>query len=363
MEIGNSANPIGIDNEEIPRIADGDATAADGAVACTQDIELAEEPAGTGYSLARPAAAAVLNSFVAVDPVSIRLVAELPRIAASASTVVVRGETGVGKDAVAALVHYLGPHPEEPFLRLDCLSIPRDLIDTELFGCDPFAGTNGPKRGRLELAAGGTVVLDEVAALPLSVQARLLRVIEEKRFERRGGSMNVPVGARIVALSSVDLECAVARRTFREDLYYRLNIAPILVPPLRERPADIRPLADAFLARLAEIHRKPYLRFSPAARQVLESYAYPGNVRELRQLVLAAVACAKGPEITDGDLPGYVRETSASVRPANLSLEQVEREHIVQVLHYTRGKKTTAAKVLGISRKTLLEKRKRYGLL
>ncbi len=318
--------------------------------------------AGEGRAASQAVQAAVAG-FIAADPASVHLLNEIRRIAASASTVLVRGESGVGKDLIASLIHYLGPRPEEPLVKIDCSSLPHELVESELFGYErgAFTGAQQMKRGRLELAAEGTLVLDEVAALTLPMQAKLLRVIEEKRFERLGGTRSIAVPARMIALTNVDLEHAVARHAFREDLYYRLNVIPIVVPPLRERPGDIRPLAEAFLARLTEMHRRSTMTFEPAAMAALVAYSWPGNVRELRNVLERAAVLASGPELILQDLPGYVREAAAA-GAAKLSLEQLERAYIAEILDYTRGKKTLAAKILGISRKTLLEKRKRYGL-
>ncbi len=291
--------------------------------------------------------------WVAADPASLRVLAQAQVLANAASSVLIRGENGVGKSLLAQLVHYLGPHADEPLLSLDCAALPPEMLERELFGSE--AG----KYGRLEMAGGGTLVLGEVAALPMPVQARLLRVVDERRFE--GGGATRTTAARIIALTTVDLERAVARRTFREDLYFRLNVAPLLLPPLRERPGDIAPLAEHFLRQFADVHRKPRMTFSQAAIAVLETYSYPGNVRELRNLVERAVAYGAAPELLVQDLPPHLRDAAPSGRK-KMSLEELERQHIAEVLDYTRGKKTVAAHILGISRKTLLEKRKRYGL-
>jgi DNA-binding NtrC family response regulator len=275
--------------------------------------------------------------------------------------VLVRGESGTGKSLLASVLHYLGLHAEAPLVNIDCASLPRQLLEAELFGSenDGYHGPVQPKIGRLELAGPGTIVLDEVAALTMPMQAKLLRVIDEKRFERVGGMRSIEARARVVALTSVDLEHAVARRTFREDLYYRLNVVPVAMPGLRDRPGDILPMAEYFLARLGEVHRKPRLSFAPAAMAALEHYAYPGNVGELRSIVERAIVCGAPPELGPQDLPAHV-SSAAPARKA--SLEEMERAYIAEVLEFTQGKKTMAAQILGISRKTLLEKRKRYGL-
>jgi two-component system response regulator AtoC len=300
--------------------------------------------------------------YVTADPASIRLLEQAEKVALSGSTVLVRGESGTGKDLLASLLHYLGPNRDAALVKIDCASLPLELVESELFGYErgAFTGAIQMKRGRLELAGNGTLVLDEVAALTMPMQAKLLRVIDEKRFERLGGTRPIAVEARIIALTNVDLERAVMRRTFREDLYYRLNVIPLVVPPLRERPGDIRPLAEHFLAQLTEVHRKPRMAISTAAMAALVAYSYPGNVRELRNLLERAVIYAGAPEILPQDLPGHVRQASGGGK--KMSLEQLERAYIAEVLDFTHGKKTMAAGILGISRKTLLEKRKRYGL-
>ena len=323
-------------------------------------VEITESPL-----MARPKrspVAAVLESWVAADPASIRLLQELHGIAASTSTVLVRGESGVGKDLLASIIHYLGAQKDEPLVKIDCASLPAELLESELFGYEKgaFTGATHTKVGRLEIAGSGTIVLDEIAALTMPMQAKLLRVIDEKKFERLGGVKSVAVNARIIALTNVDLERAVARRTFREDLYYRLNVIPIAVPALRERRADVRPLAEHFLSQLAIVHRKPKMNFAPATIEALQAYSYPGNVRELRNIVERAVVTGSGPEILPQDLPAHVREAGPATK--KMSLEELERGYIAEVLDFTRGKKTMAAQILGISRKTLLEKRKRYGL-
>jgi transcriptional regulator with PAS, ATPase and Fis domain len=328
-------------------------------------ITLPETAAVEAATPARPAnpAGAILQSWVAADPVSIHLLQDIGGIAASASTVLVRGEGGTGKDLLASIIHYLGPHPEAPLLKIDCAGLPRELLEVELFGYESGAFPGGQtKAGKLELAGQGTIVLDEIAALTMPMQAKLLRVIDEKRFERVGGMRSIPVSARVVALTAIDLEHAVARHTIREDLYYRLNVVPVLLPALRDRRGDIRPLAEHFLARLSEIHRKPRLNFAPAAMAALENYSYHGNVRELRGMVESAVINGAPPEILPQDLPPCVRDAAPASAERKLSLEAMERAHIADVLQFTQGKKTRAAQILGISRKTLLEKRKRYGL-
>src|SRR3954465_7987821 len=299
--------------------------------------------------------------FVARDAKSLALLRQVEKVAPTGATILIRGESGTGKDLLAELIHFLSTRAGEPFVKIDCAALPHELVESELFGYEKgaFTGATEMKRGRLEFAGAGTLVLDEIAALSMPAQAKLLRVIEERKFDRLGGSKPVSVEARLVALTNVDLEHAVARRTFREDLYYRLNVVPLAVPALRERPGDIAPLALHLLAQLAEVHRKPAPKFSSAALRALQQYAFPGNVRELRNIIERAVVYGNGPEILVEDLPAHVAGATAGGKQ---TLEQLERAYIAEVLEFTHGKKAQAAGILGISRKTLLEKRKRYGL-
>ena len=302
----------------------------------------------------------ILSSWVAADSLSLGLLEKARRVAASASTVLIRGESGTGKDLLASLIHYLGAGRDEPLIKIDCASLPRELMESELFGYErgAFTGAVQAKRGRLELAGAGTLVLDEIAVLTPAMQAKLLRVLEEKRFEHLGGNRPINLSARVIALTNADLEKAVADGAFRQDLFYRLNVIPLVVPPLRERPGDVRPLIEHFLPLLGELHRRPHRKLSASALALLEAYDYPGNVRELRNFLERALVQGQGLEITPADLPQRVREST----PRKMTLEELERSYIAEVLDATRGKKSRAAEILGISRKTLLEKRKRYGL-
>jgi transcriptional regulator with PAS, ATPase and Fis domain len=298
---------------------------------------------------------------VAVDPASQRLVEQIKKLANGNAVVLLRGETGVGKNLIASLLHYLGPHPYEPMIRIDTASLPQEFLESELFGYEKgvFSGATHPKRGCLELAGAGTVILSEVAALTMPMQAKLLRVIEQREFVRLGGENPIRLQAQILALTNVDLERAVARRSFREDLYYRLTISSLVVPPLRERPDDIAPLAEHFLAQLAQVHRRPKPSLTANAVRALLAFSFPGNVRQLRNILSSIFVKTTRLEIGEEDLPSFLRQGNG--RPM-MTLEQLERTYIAEVLAATRGKKSKAAEILGISRKTLLEKRKRYRL-
>jgi transcriptional regulator with PAS, ATPase and Fis domain len=295
---------------------------------------------------------------VAADAATMRVIQEARSIARTLSTVLIRGESGTGKNLLAWILHALSPRADRPLVRVDCASLPPDLTESELFGQEFISG----RHGRLEMAAGGMLVLDEVSALSIPAQAKLLRAIEERRFERLGGAHSIGIDTRVVALTTSNLEQAVSRRAFREDLYYRLNVIPVVVPPLRERRADIRPLTIYFLDRYTDMNRRARMIVGPAVVAALEGYAWPGNVRELRNVIERSVLNASGTEIALTDLPQPVRDCAAGAIHNKMSLEDMERSYIAEVLEHTRGKKTLAARILGISRKTLLEKRKRYGL-
>jgi DNA-binding NtrC family response regulator len=239
-------------------------------------------------------------------------------------------------------------------------------VESELFGHErgAFTGAVARKPGRLEMAQGGTIALDEVAALAPALQAKLLRVLEERTFERLGGTETLHMDARIMALTNTDLPKAVAAGRFREDLFFRLNVLAIAVPSLRERRGDIAALAAHFLARLGAVHGRADASLDPAARKLLESYAWPGNVRELKNAIEHALIFATGPVLRAEDFPQILQAAgTAHVASGLKSLEDLEREAVKATLDQTHYKIARAAEILGISRKTLLEKRKRYGLL
>ncbi|HXX18809.1 MAG TPA: sigma-54 dependent transcriptional regulator [Candidatus Acidoferrum sp.] len=304
--------------------------------------------------------------WIAADPASLRVLEIAEKIADTATTLLITGESGTGKDQLARWIHEHGSRRDAPFLKIDCASLPAELVESELFGHErgAFTGAVARKPGRFELAQGGTVVLDEVAALAPGMQAKLLRVLEERTFERLGGSETLRMDARLMALTNTDLAKAVSSGRFREDLFFRLNVLAIPVPPLRERKADIGPLAGHFLARLGPLHGRIGADLDPEAKQLLESYLWPGNVRELKNAVEHALVFAKEPLLHSEDFPQIMKSASSSQGLAgNLkSLEEIEREAIKATLEAVRYKIGEAAQILGISRKTLLEKRKKYGL-
>jgi len=305
--------------------------------------------------------------WIAADPVSLGVLEIAEKTAATATTLLITGESGTGKDQLARWIHQRGPRCDAPFLKIDCASLPGELVESELFGHErgAFTGAVARKSGRMEMAQGGTIVLDEVASLAPGIQAKLLRVLEERTFERLGGTETLKMEARLMALTNTDLPKAVATGRFREDLLFRLNVLAIQVPPLRDRRADIPLLAGHFLARLAPVHGRPGAAIDPAAMRLLEGYSWPGNVRELKNSIEHALVFSKDELLAISDFPEIL---SASARPAGSlgrlrTIADAEREIIAATLEATRYKIAQAAEILGISRKTLLEKRKKYGLL
>jgi DNA-binding NtrC family response regulator len=302
--------------------------------------------------------------WIAHDPASQHVLEMARKVAETSTTILITGESGTGKDQLARLIHELGPRRDAPYLKIDCASLPQELVESELFGHErgAFTGAVERKLGRLEMAGAGTIVLDEVAALSTSIQAKLLRVLEERSFERLGGTETLGIEARLIALTNADLQRAVTARRFREDLYFRLSVLAIHVPALRERRADIVPLSEHMLARLAAVHGRDGASLSEAARNVLERYDWPGNIRELKNAIERGLIFGKGAALSPEDLPEGIRAGDAGAIAGMRSLEEMEREVIQKTLEGTHYKITRAAEILGISRKTLLDKRKKYGL-
>src|SRR5437868_14643429 len=308
------------------------------------------------------------NRFIAQSRVMRALVDQVRRFARTDSNVLIAGETGTGKNAVAQELHARSPRAAAPFVTVDCAAMSATLIDSELFGHERGAFTHAltARAGRFEAAAGGTVFLDAVTELPLEAQGKLLRIVEDKRVERLGGSIPITVTARIVASADASVEDLVVSGAFRSDLYHRLRVLPILVPPLRERPDDVLPLARYFLRRAAQSASREPPALSRDAAAALRDYAWPGNVRELRHAIERAVQTSDGGSIILEHLPPEILEAPALGTDAALArrptLDDVEARYIVATLKHTRGNQTDAAQILGISRKALWEKRKRYGI-
>jgi len=299
----------------------------------------------------------------------------IDRVAPTDSTVLILGESGTGKELVARAIHAKSRRREGPFVPVNCGAIPEELLESELFGYErgAFTGATRSKPGRFELAHGGTIFLDEIAEMSPKLQVKLLRILQERRVERLGSERAVPVDIRIIAATNKNLEKEVAEGRFREDLYFRLNVIPIQLPPLRERKEDIPILAEYFLARFCEREELPPKKLSKGALQRLIEYHWPGNVRELENLMERLVILTEGEIIEEKDLPEHIRATPSvsDLTPGKFpaegfslprALREFERDLILRALEISGGVKSRAAKLLGIKRTTLIEKMKRLGL-
>lgn len=282
------------------------------------------------------------------------------RVATTDANVLVTGESGVGKDALAFYIHAKSKRASESFVKIDCGTLPSGLLEAELFGYErgAFTGATEEKPGRLEASHRGTLVLDEIAHLSNDSQAKLLRVIETREFERLGGRKTIKVDARLIALTNVDLTDAVRRQHFREDLYYRLHVVQIEVPPLRDRREDLPELAQSFASAYSAKHGRKANDLSAEAVAMLRDYQFPGNVRELANIIERAVIVSNGDHIDVDNLPEPIRAAVGvqRLRGQLRSLAEVEAEYVAEILEGTNGNKTEAARILGISRKNLYEK-------
>jgi NtrC-family two-component system response regulator AlgB len=297
-----------------------------------------------------------------LGPQSRKLAELAAQVADSDATVLLTGESGTGKSMLAAYIHRLSPRKDGPFVEVACTTLSEHLLESELFGHvrGSFTGAFKDKPGRLEAAHGGTVFLDEIGDLPLALQVKLLRFLQEKTFERVGGAETIEINARILAATNQNLEQFVREKRFREDLYYRLNVIEIRVPPLRDRLGEIVPLAEYFIERSAQTHQRPALKLAEEARGALCGYSWPGNIRELKNLIERAVVLSRGDTITLSDLPDKVLATSRR-EDQGLTLEDLARRHIQLVLEQAVTLEE-AADLLGINVATLWRKRRKYGL-
>jgi Nif-specific regulatory protein len=316
--------------------------------------------------------------WIAVSPAMDRLMVQLQRLAQTRSVVLIRGESGVGKEVVARELHRRSPHAKGPFVAVNCAALAPTLLESELFGHEKGAFTGASERsiGRFELAEGGTIFLDEIGELPLELQAKLLRVLDGHPFERVGGSKSIQSNARVLAATNRDLEEAVREKDFREDLYFRLRVIELMIPPLRERTEDILPLAEYFLERFLQQSGQGPRGFSPEAVAAMTQHRWPGNVRELKNAVERAWVLCVDDRIAPADLALDLRTPGApSPALSNLSeptviadsisgelvpLEEIERRYILRVLEATHGNKSRASAILGIERSTLDRKLKRF---
>lgn len=292
----------------------------------------------------------------------------IAQVSRSDATVLIRGETGTGKELVAHAVHYAGARAAKPFVKVNSSALPESLIESELFGHEKgaFTGATERRRGRFEMAHGGTLFLDEVGDLPPTTQVRLLRVLAEGEFERVGGSETLRTDARVIAATHKDLEAACQENSFRSDLYYRLNVFPIYLPPLRERKSDIPLLIDHFLAKFAERNTKVVKRISTPAIDMLMAYHWPGNIRELENALERAVLVAEGEVVHAHHLPATLQtaESSGTVFRGTLpdAVARLERAHIEDALKVTRGRAAKAAKLLGLTERQIGVRIQKYGI-
>ena len=291
------------------------------------------------------------------------------RVAPSNATVLIRGESGTGKELIARAIHFNSPRAGGPLVNLNCAALPEQLLESELFGHEKgaFTGAVAQRKGRFERADGGSIFLDEIGDLSPALQVKLLRVLQERQFERVGGNKTIGANVRVMAATHRDLEQAMRDGTFRDDLYYRLNVVTIQIPPLRERREDIPLLLEHFLRKFAEKNRRDVTGLTAAARDALLKYDYPGNVRELENIIERAVLLCRGRVIDLEDLPATVRpgrRGPSEPLPKDLPgvLADIERQAIESALERTGGIQTQAAEALGISERVLRYKMKKYGL-
>jgi len=292
-------------------------------------------------------------------------------VADSDATVLIRGESGTGKELVTNMIHAMSSRAGGPLIKINCAAIPESLLEDELFGHEKgaFTGAETMRKGRFELAHRGTLFLDEIAEMSMHLQAKLLRVIQEQQFERIGGTETLSVDVRLLASTNRDLEELVRKGKFREDLYYRINVVPIVIPPLRERRADIILLANHFLHVFSQKNNRHYSGFAREAQEAMLAYSWPGNVRELENCVERAVVMSKGSEITEEDLA--LSDLFDGTRPrdvlerlfgTDLSLDELEKEIIQTALARTNWNQSQAAALLGLTRRTLQYRTEKYGI-
>ncbi|MBN2684687.1 MAG: sigma-54-dependent Fis family transcriptional regulator [Pontiellaceae bacterium] len=309
-----------------------------------------------------------LENIIGRSPAMQEVFDTIRQVAASRATVLIQGESGTGKELVAKAIHQLSPRSKGPFVAVHCAALSENILESELFGHEKGAFTGAMERriGRFEKADGGSLFLDEISEIDASVQVKILRALEERQIERVGGDTPVDVDTRLIAATNRDLKGMVEKGEFREDLFYRLYVVVITLPPLRDRQDDILLLLNHYLAVFNEENNKQIDGFSPAAYEILSSYRWPGNIRELRNLVERMVVLARGTILDVQDIPAQVREQvsgGGEIRmDADLTVDEMEKRMIIQTLEKTNGNRTRAAEKLGISRRTLHRKLNQYGL-
>jgi DNA-binding NtrC family response regulator len=294
------------------------------------------------------------------------------KVAGSDTTVLFEGESGTGKELFAAAIHHLSPRQDKSYVTINCAAIPRELLENELFGSEAgaFTSSNARKMGKFEIANGGTVFLDEVGDMDMALQAKLLRFLQQRTFERLGGTKTITVNVRVIAATNVDLKAACDNKEFREDLYYRLSVFPIRIPPLRERREDIAKLADYFIDKYCTELKKPTKKITQDAIKLMDRYNWPGNVRELENTIERAIILCEGKYITPDHLAIRIpsneeirlREGAGLKEVGQHAQSMAEKAMILRVLEQTRGNKRKAAEILKIDYTTLFEKMKKFGI-
>lgn len=308
------------------------------------------------------------RNIIGQSPKMLALLGAVEQVAATDATVLIRGESGTGKELIAQAHHYAGKRAAGPFIAVNCAGFPETLLEDELFGHErgAFTGADRRRAGRFELAQGGTLFLDEIGDLSLTTQAKLLRVLEDRSFQRLGGTETLRVDVRLVAATNRDLEDMVTQSAFRSDLYYRIKVVSLRVPPLRERAEDIPLLVNYFLLQFSEQHGKAVKGVDASAMRILTAYPWPGNVRELRNCVEEMVVLARKDVLTEADLPpalaGFDMSQHTYTVQAGIPLSEVERKAILHTLHLVSGNKRKAAELLSIGAATLYRKMAEYGL-
>jgi DNA-binding NtrC family response regulator len=312
------------------------------------------------------------DNIVGHGPKMQEIFSAVTRVAPTRSTVLLCGESGVGKDLIARAIHFHSPRRDQAFVKINCTAIPENLMESELFGYEKgaFTGATTSKPGKFEQADGGTVFLDEIGDVPPSIQVKLLRVLQERELERLGSNKTRQIDVRVIAATNVDLKAALEEGNFRENLYYRLNVFPITIPPLRERPEDIPFLAEHFLAKLASEHGVPQKTLSDAATKKLMSHSWPGNVRELENVIERSLVLASGPVLDAADIrldetrrPAALgAATAAGFLPEGVTLDQHEQDLIREALRRASGNKSLAARLLGLTRNALRYRLSQMGI-
>ena len=310
------------------------------------------------------------SSIIGRSPAMKQLFETMALVAPSEAGVLIVGESGTGKELIANAIHQNSSRAQRPFIKVNCAALPETLLESELFGHEKgaFTGATARKQGRFQLAHNSSILLDEIGEMSPTTQAKILRVLQEREFEPIGSTQTIRVDTRVIAATNKNLEEEIKKGRFREDLFYRINVVTIAVPPLRERREDIPLLADFFLKRFAEKNRRVINGFTPRAMDLLMRYDWSGNVRELENVVERAVIMARGEMITPMEFPENLKELDVELKEPNLdlspgrSLKEVEKEMILRTLAETDGNRTHAANILGISRRTLQLKLKEYGI-